>query len=515
MVVSAALALALLGVYAALAPHAAADGDSAELTAVLATLGVAHPTGYPIYTLLGHPFVVALRALGADPAYAANLWGAVGGAVALCFVHRLALRLVSGETRVSGRVAFAIAALPTLALAFNPQWIAECTLVEVYSWHVAWLAGAALMFIGDLQALEDRSRPVPLTWRMLAWGFVCGIGGAHHRMAVFYAAAMTVALTWALVRAGRFRWHVPLLWLASGLVPMSTYAYLYLRARHPDSASVWPGLEPTVHGLWAHVSGAIYTGFLGSWRPSADAASALAHDVYPWVWPGLAALAVMARVGDAKDRLPFGALFAGSAVQLAFVYRYGVADPVSYFMAPLMTAVLGIAALAAVAATRWRPAAARAITAAGAVVVAAFAAYGVREAIVRRHDVMHYDEVIRSMWKAVPDEPSIFLWASDDYYKVELYQRFEGDKPSVAVYNTAMLCQTLQEHRFQARFGFDPLANNGPEHAREPIPPKFIPEHHVLLDDRFLGRVNETIADSARVPVLMFNSSAMRLRRLN
>ena len=28
--------------------------DSGELAAVCTTLGVAHPTGYPLYTLLGH-----------------------------------------------------------------------------------------------------------------------------------------------------------------------------------------------------------------------------------------------------------------------------------------------------------------------------------------------------------------------------------------------------------------------------------------------------------------------------
>ena len=78
-----------------------------------------------------------------------------------------------------------------------------------------------------------------------------------------------------------------------------------------------------------------------------------------------------------------------------------------------------------------------------------------------------------------------------------------------------MLCKTRPEEMFRRKYGFDPLANNGPEHAREPIPPQYFSEHHVLLDDRFIARVNETIADSAHVPVLLFNGAAMRLRRLN
>src|SRR5207253_6333860 len=45
-----------LAVYAATAYPYVAGGDSGELTVVSATLGVAHPPGYPLFTLLGHLF---------------------------------------------------------------------------------------------------------------------------------------------------------------------------------------------------------------------------------------------------------------------------------------------------------------------------------------------------------------------------------------------------------------------------------------------------------------------------
>ncbi|MBW2698952.1 MAG: DUF2723 domain-containing protein, partial [Deltaproteobacteria bacterium] len=37
-----------------LAPTVASSRDSAELALATIELGVAHPTGYPLYTLLGH-----------------------------------------------------------------------------------------------------------------------------------------------------------------------------------------------------------------------------------------------------------------------------------------------------------------------------------------------------------------------------------------------------------------------------------------------------------------------------
>src|SRR5262245_56651528 len=88
--VSVAVAAAILTLDLLLAPHVAGDGDSAELTVVLATLGLSHPTGYPLYTVLGHGFCTALLALGAGWEWAANAWSALGAAVAIGLWHRFA-----------------------------------------------------------------------------------------------------------------------------------------------------------------------------------------------------------------------------------------------------------------------------------------------------------------------------------------------------------------------------------------------------------------------------------------
>ena len=52
------VACVVLAVYAWLAPPVAGDKDSSEFILVLARLGTPHPTGYPIYTLLGHLFEI-------------------------------------------------------------------------------------------------------------------------------------------------------------------------------------------------------------------------------------------------------------------------------------------------------------------------------------------------------------------------------------------------------------------------------------------------------------------------
>ncbi|MBK6900077.1 MAG: DUF2723 domain-containing protein [bacterium] len=129
-----------LALYLLLAPPAVGDKDAAEFTLVLATRGVAHPTGYPLYTLLGHPFVALLHACGVGWAYAANAWSALGGAVAVALLHRLARRLVA-----DARGGAVLAWLPVLLFGPNPIWTFETTLAETGSWHVAWSCGAALL----------------------------------------------------------------------------------------------------------------------------------------------------------------------------------------------------------------------------------------------------------------------------------------------------------------------------------------------------------------------------------
>jgi hypothetical protein len=515
---SAALALGLFLTDLLLAPHVVADGDAAELTLVLVSQGVAHPTGYPLFTLFGHLFVSLLRLAGAGYAFAANAWSAAGGAAAAFFLHRLSLRLMPPSSAPDRLRRFCFAAVPVLLLGFQPQWLEACTLVEVYSWHVAWVCGAALFLVFLLQELKDPEHPFPMAARMLAWGAVCGAGCAHHSTSVFYAAAYSLGLAWVLFRAGRLSVRVVLLWIGGALVPLSSYAYLVLRAAHPGTASVWPALEPSLRGLAGHVSGEVYRGFLGRWNPDPDQAAELAHGVYPLLWPAVLLMAFwLVAARSVTDRTARGTLLGAGLLQLAFVYRYGVPDPAGYFLAPLATFLPVTAGLGLAAVSRGRTAWRRNLLAAvlGVLLVAPLAALGVGSFLERRREVVHYDEVIRSMWSAVADEPSIFLWASDSYYKIKLYQRLEGEKPQIDVQDTAMLCKPYPEELFRRRYGFDPLANNGPEHARDSIDPKYFSEEHRILGDRFLARVNQTIADSAALPVLLFNGHEMTLRRLS
>src|SRR5207245_3622561 len=69
-------------------------GDSPELITAAATLGVAHPPGYPLFTILGHLF--ALVPFGAVP-FRVNLFSVICDAVAVGVVYWTALRLTKSQ----------------------------------------------------------------------------------------------------------------------------------------------------------------------------------------------------------------------------------------------------------------------------------------------------------------------------------------------------------------------------------------------------------------------------------
>lgn len=138
--------LAAFAVYLAKLPPALAPWrDTGELTVAAATLGVAHPPGYPLYVLLGK--IALLVPLG-NPAYRLNLFSAVAlaGAAALLFAE---------VRRRRGAWAGAAAAL---LLAFNARAWAVGQVSEMYALWL--LTGVALLALA-LRVAEGEERLWP------------------------------------------------------------------------------------------------------------------------------------------------------------------------------------------------------------------------------------------------------------------------------------------------------------------------------------------------------------------
>ncbi|MBI5711280.1 MAG: DUF2723 domain-containing protein [Candidatus Eisenbacteria bacterium] len=507
---SAGVGLAALAIYLALAPPVSADRDTAEFTLVLATLGVAHPTGYPLYTMLGHGFVSLLHAPGATWAFGANAWSALGGAVAMAFLHAFAARLAPPAARSSRRARFVIGLLPVALLGLNASWTSETCFAEVYSWHLAWVCGAALYFAWLVRALHARDGEWParrLHAHAAGWGFLCGLGGAHHVTAILVAAPLSLGLLVALAALRKLRWTLLPALLAATLVPLASYGYLYWRAFHPAPVQ-WPLLTPSLASVLQHATGGQYRRFFGHFAPSVEQQVELARWVYPVLFPGLLLLLVAALLARGRGgRTLAGSLFAAATIVTLYGFSYGVADPASYFL-PAMA--LGLAALAPpggalAAASRG---AARAAGAAFAVLALALAWPGIGKGLERRSGFITYDRLLHSMWMAVPADSGFLLWADDMYYRLYEYQLLRHEKPRLYVDNPLSLMNAEASARFARRFGFDPMAGlPPPPFSVGTFPGDTAMTHYI---DEFGQSINRRTA----LPVVMFEPQRARFRVL-
>lgn len=225
------LALASFALYAATAAPSVATlfDDSLEFQVVAPTLGIAHPSGYPLYTLLGKlaTLLIPVR----DAAGRLNLFSALCAAAAVGVLYLVAAKLAGNR---------AAAAVAVVAFAISPAWWSQATIAEVYALHGL----LAALFIYCLLRWEEsggqggrgerekgrggeRERGRSDAW-LSAAALVFGLGMAHHRMMALLLPAALVFIFWAdpaLIRQPR-RWWRP---LGLGLAPLLLYLYLPLR----------------------------------------------------------------------------------------------------------------------------------------------------------------------------------------------------------------------------------------------------------------------------------------------
>ena len=103
-------------------------GDSAEFQTIAYTLGVGHPTGYPIYVLLAKLFT--FLPVG-DIAYRVNLFSAFSAALAVTIVYLITRKL---------RALYSAALYGSVVLALMPLFWKHASIAEIYAPSAAWLA---------------------------------------------------------------------------------------------------------------------------------------------------------------------------------------------------------------------------------------------------------------------------------------------------------------------------------------------------------------------------------------
>ncbi|MBI1297801.1 DUF2723 domain-containing protein [bacterium] len=312
-------------------------GDSGEFQTLAYLLGNTHPTGYPIYLLLAHPFTwLPVESV----AFRVNLFSALMGAVAVTLTY------VAGRLLTDRRLAALISAA---ALAVSTTLWSQAVIAEVYSAGAAFLAAVLVLVL----SWRSSGRSAYLFCAGLLGGLSLGV----HMTVVLAAPAIVIYL---LLTARRN----PRAWIAAtsgallgAILFVAAFLYLDWRAPAADfiaaaiqpSRSVWglaeTDLDSPLERFWFSVSGRQFQDRM--FQPEAvgknlwEYASNLGREFHPLalllVLPGLAWLATHRK---AEGALVGIALLA----QWIYTFSYNIWDIHVFFIPGYLLLALLLAA---------------------------------------------------------------------------------------------------------------------------------------------------------------------------
>lgn len=302
----------------------AAPADNGEFQLVAVKLGLAHPPGFPLYTLLAHAFTwLPLPLTAVDKA---NFFAACTSALTLILVYAATFRLSQSRWAASAAA---------VALGTSTTFWAQATVANIRSLTTLFTAAALLALIH----LHHATQPTQRGRALLAFTLALGFGLTHHLSLAFMGLGLGVWALWEEPTLWRqpHRWPPLLAAVASALLPL-----LYLPWRDPALRS------------WAAFSHyALALGFQGDffYFNTADLlalrlrvmANILLFQFQPLLLAGMAL--GMARLVWQRPRL--GLLLGGSAaVHIFIVATYRAPQAVEYLLpayVPLVVALGGLA----------------------------------------------------------------------------------------------------------------------------------------------------------------------------
>lgn len=233
--------------------------DAGELAAVCTTLGIAHPTGYPLFTVLGHLWV--LLPWPFEPVFALNIFAAALTAASVVFFFNSVyeifnyLNISAAKQKKLTELPMALGALASaLMYAFALTVWEQAVAVEVYSMQL--LLVNAILFV-FLKAMFSSGKKTQL---LFLAAFLIGLGFSNHMQTILLLPAILLLFFRQPGESFDFskdKWKLLAFLLVPLLLGLSFYLYLPLRsAAGPEFNWGWVhrGLDKFLY----HVQGKQY-----------------------------------------------------------------------------------------------------------------------------------------------------------------------------------------------------------------------------------------------------------------
>jgi len=341
-----------LGIYSRTLAPGLLDGDAGEFQFAAWRFGLAHPTGYPLYLLLGGSWQRLAGLFGVEPAASLNYFSALLAALAVAIFYLAVLRWLPNRS-ISARIAALFAAL---LMGVNPTLWSQALVAEVYALHALFIALFFLITARFAQspnhlATLSSCHPVILSscHLVLPSTLLLGLSLTHHRTTLFLLPGLILWLFWR----ERTWWRRGKLWaaLAGGLaLPQLLYLYIPLRSGADASPWLYPRLgaetlalyTPTVQGFVDFITGSVFA--VSFFRP-AQALARLPEAAHLWLvhftWPGLILVLLGLALLVRNKRWPLLLLTLPAALLLQiFNLFYGIGDIYVFYIPLYLIAAL-------------------------------------------------------------------------------------------------------------------------------------------------------------------------------
>lgn len=263
---SALLVLIAFSVYLATLGRSVGQADTFEFQVTAPRLGIAHPTGYPLYLILGKLF--SLLPVGSI-AFRVNLLSAACAAVAVWLLYCVLVQLLPGTPRL-------LPVLGAWAFAFSTTFWSQAVEAEVYALNCMIAAFILWVLTGLIKRSIRPAKGVLLLFMSL------GLGLANHLTTVILFPAAALALVYIRPKLSIKVWLAALALFLAGLA-----FYLYLPIRWPvfnqGSSMGMAQFADWVFG--GRFKGALN---LSAWRTDAERYAIVARLILEqWQWPGV------------------------------------------------------------------------------------------------------------------------------------------------------------------------------------------------------------------------------------
>ncbi len=272
--------------------------DSGELAAVATTLGIAHPTGYPLFTIIGHIFT--LLPIGSSEIYRLNLMSAFFCSLGIFMFYMLvkffmqnstiaedkpaakqpkskntkspAAAIKEKVTAIPDTIVYTVSGFAALVLAFSKTYWAAANSVEVYPLHVFFLS--TLMFVFMKAVFSTKRNDIEGSFitqnkYYLIFAFLLGLSFTNHLTTILLAPACLTLFFYTNLYNKQRLYKLLGFMAVCFVIGFSVYLYLPIRA-NMNPTLIW-GNPYNFERFYWHITGKQFSVWIFSAKGSIPA----------------------------------------------------------------------------------------------------------------------------------------------------------------------------------------------------------------------------------------------------